>query len=321
MENTVMVLFCCGLGVLLIKYTQGSQCVNKYKKQDLNWELFEGFIKIAFDNCTTFNTTLEWNTQPDEKTFCVLEQNRCFNWSCSCKDKNNVSSSLTTGDTTYKCSGHISSSDNTTAKQSYREASINQSDVIRIQPFSLSVGIAFGILVGSVLTFCVMHLCNSNLCRRQKRTKVPNHSTLSDEIPLCKREMNGTQNETLFNDELKPSPLYTEIAVNNECEHVHIVNSETVTDNEYLEPNPSIEDEPIIRPVEDRKSSNEYSHVYNHLKPNIRHDVEPDVCNPDNVTSSIYNVTVSNEKEDQCSETRTNNMDNNLESVAHNILW
>lgn len=93
---------------------------------DFNFGIL-GFIKIAFDNCTTFNTTLEWNTQPDEKTFCVLEQNRCFNWSCSCKDKNNVSSSLTTGDTTYKCSGHISSSDNTTAKQSYREASINQS--------------------------------------------------------------------------------------------------------------------------------------------------------------------------------------------------
>ena len=92
-----------------------------------------------------------------------------------------------------------------------------------------------------------------------------------------------------------------------------IVNSETVTDNEYLEPNPSIEDEPIIRPVEDRKSSNEYSHVYNHLKPNIRHDVEPDVCNPDNVTSRIYNVTISDEKDDQYCETRClHNMDNGL---------
>ena len=34
-------------------------------------------------------------------------------------------------------------------------------DVIKIQPFSLSVGIALGILVGSVLTFFVMCLCNS----------------------------------------------------------------------------------------------------------------------------------------------------------------
>ena len=34
--------------------------------------------------------------------------------------------------------------------------------------------------------------------------------------------MNETQNETLLNDELKPSALYTEIAVNNECEHVHV---------------------------------------------------------------------------------------------------
>ena len=91
-----------------------------------------------------------------------------------------------------------------------------------------------------------------------------------------------------------------------------IVYSETVADNEYLEPNPPIEDEPINEPIEDRKSSNEYSHVYNHLKPNIRHDVEPHVCNPDNVTSRIYNVTVSDEKDDQCSETRTHKMDNGL---------
>ena len=102
--------------------------------------LFLGFITIAFDNCTTFNTTLEWNTQPDENTLCVLEQNRCFNWSCSCKDKNNYNSSLSTSDTTYKCSGHISSSDNqtrlvtddavsnnTTAKHSFQEANIIQS--------------------------------------------------------------------------------------------------------------------------------------------------------------------------------------------------
>ena len=34
--------------------------------------------------------------------------------------------------------------------------------------------------------------------------------------------MNETQNETLSNDELNPSPFYTEIAVNNECEHVHV---------------------------------------------------------------------------------------------------
>ena len=91
-----------------------------------------------------------------------------------------------------------------------------------------------------------------------------------------------------------------------------IINSEIVPDNEYLEPESPIEDEPIIRSVEDRKSSNEYSHVYNHLKPNIRHDVEPDVCNPDNVTSRIYNVTVSDEKDDQCSETRTQKIDNGL---------
>ena len=62
-----------------------------------------------------------------------------------------------------------------------------------------------------------------NICRRQKRTKVPSHSTLPDEISLRKRGMNETQNETLlFNDELNPSPLYTEIAANNECENVRV---------------------------------------------------------------------------------------------------
>ena len=84
------------------------------------------------------------------------------------------------------------------------------------------------------------------------------------------------------------------------------VNSKTVMDNEYLEPESPIENKPVIRPVEDRKSSNEYSHVYNHLKPNIRHDLEPDV------TRRIYNVTVSDEKDDQSSETRTHKMDNSL---------
>nr|XP_022301299.1 uncharacterized protein LOC111109467 isoform X1 [Crassostrea virginica] len=270
--------------------------------------------------------TLEWSTLPYNKTLCDLNQNLCVNWNCFCKDKKDGNPSLNTGGTTIKCNGHISTktetydnktglvtddavSNNTTAKESHQEAKINHCDVMKIQPFSLSVGIALGTLVGSVLTFCVMHLSNS---KRQTRTKVPNHSTWSDEISLCKRGMNETQNETLSNDELNPSPFYTEIAVNNECEHVHIVNSETVTDNEYLEPNPPIEDEPIIGPIEDKKSSNEYSHVYNHLKPNIRHDMEPDVCNPDNVTSRIYNVMVSDEKDDQCSETRTQSMDNSL---------
>ena len=99
-----------------------------------------------------------------------------------------------------------------------------------------------------------------------------------------------------------------------------IVNSEIVPDNQYLEPNLPFEDESIIRPIEDRKPSNEYSHVYNHLKPNIRHDVEPDVCNPDNVSSRVYNVMVSDEKDDQCSETRTHNTDNegNVFEVGRN---
>ena len=87
----------------------------------------------------------------------------------------------------------------------------------RIQEFNAAIFTSFGYGCAYLIYRKI-----SNLCRRQKRTKVPNPSTLSDEIPLCKREINETQNETLVNDELKPIPLYTEIAVYNECEHVHV---------------------------------------------------------------------------------------------------
>lgn len=110
--------------------------------------VFLGFITSASDNCTTCNTTLDWSTLPYNKTLCVLNQNLCFNWNCSCKDKNddnddnNGNHSLKSGETTIKCSGHISTkteiydnktrlvtddavSYNTTTKEPYQEANIN----------------------------------------------------------------------------------------------------------------------------------------------------------------------------------------------------
>lgn len=97
--------------------------------------VFLGFITSASDKCTTCNTMLKWSTLPYNKTLCVLNQNLCFDWNCSCKDKNDDNgdndgnSSLNTGTTTIKCSGHISTKTeiyyNATAKESYQEANIN----------------------------------------------------------------------------------------------------------------------------------------------------------------------------------------------------
>ena len=101
--------------------------------------VFLGFITNASDNCETCIMMLEWSILHNDKTLCVLNQNLCFNWNCSCKDEEDVNSSLKTGATTFKCSSHISSktkindnkmrlvtvdavSNNTTAKQSYQEA-------------------------------------------------------------------------------------------------------------------------------------------------------------------------------------------------------
>ena len=102
--------------------------------------VFLGFITSAFGNCTTCYTMLEWSALQYNKTLCVLNQNLCFNWNCSCKDKKD--GILNKGETTFKCSGHISTKteiydkktrlvtddavcNNTTAKESYQEANIN----------------------------------------------------------------------------------------------------------------------------------------------------------------------------------------------------